>query len=554
MASWGLPFVWVVALFFQAAVWLARLGMTAEELPVALLAVAVVFFGVLVYTALRSAFHAIVVGGATKRLVLAGATAAAFLVSMPFMNHTADPVRGVSVRDSGTRLPAQVPPSTASRPNLVLIVLDTVRADHMSCYGYSRQTTPEIDAFAADARLYANVLSPGSWTLPSHASMFTGLPGSAHGCNWMHVYLDDRFETLAERLQAAGYQTVGLSSNPILSRSRNFHQGFDTYWTTYNYANSLEVNERLGRWFEETRQPDRPFFIFLNYIDAHSPYVPASHLLEWSSEDVAEKWKHKNQNRVMIDHMLTRLDRLSAEEIAELEALYDGEIAAADKVVGEFLAFLRDNNLYDNTVIVVTSDHGEHFGEHHMMFHHYSLYEPLVRVPLIIRFPSQFEPGIEEMLVQSHDVFPTALELAGVAFECRPEHNCRSLVGTDRAKERLAVAEYLAPAASHLVRVKQQRPRGDYTMFLRRIRAMQIGRMKLIQYYPGSAELFDLGKDPLETVDLSSDNTSATTQLRSQLESWLGSFEHYQPLPPESGEERPLDEDEIKAMRGLGYM
>ena len=125
-----------------------------------------------------------------------------------------------------TAFPQQLRPSKLKQPNVVLIVMDTVRADHLSCYGYHRETTPNIDAFAAGSRLYRNTLSPSCWTLPSHASLFTGLSCSAHGTKMLHTTLDPRFETLAGQLDANGYQTVGLTSNGVLSPRLGFRPGF----------------------------------------------------------------------------------------------------------------------------------------------------------------------------------------------------------------------------------------------------------------------------------------------------------------------------------------
>ncbi|KPJ52343.1 MAG: hypothetical protein AMS16_06485 [Planctomycetes bacterium DG_58] len=471
-------------------------------------------------------------------------------------------------------LPTGILPSKPGHPNVLLIVLDTVRADHMSCYGYHRRTTPRVDAFAAKARVYKDVLSPSCWTLPSHASFFTGLPVSAHGVTWTHQALDRQFDTLAEQLQGAGYQTVGLSSNPILTASRFFDQGFELYEvagprSTRTLSARLvarivkpvawrgsapQMHRRLGRWFRSDYTPDKPFFIFLNYIEPHQPYLPASHLLEWSTPELVDKWEKVNQGDALFQYTLTGLDTLSSTDIEELAALYDEEIAYVDRHVGELLDFLRTNGLDKNTLVIITSDHGEHFGEHHMMDHQYSLYEPLVRVPLIVKWDDRLPPGEDETPVQSHDLYPTVLEAARIDWKKTSAHNCESLLRKSGGVARRGFAEYLAPLLCFITENSNRYPRLDFGRFLRQLRAVQLGSMKLIRYSDGSVELFDLARDPIELRDLSSDRPAVVMKLQQTLDRWLQSFQHYEPLVPTPEALEKLSPEELDAMRGLGYL
>ncbi|MHC4984809.1 MAG: sulfatase-like hydrolase/transferase, partial [Planctomycetota bacterium] len=210
-------------------------------------------------------------------------------------------------------LPTTVPASRARRPNVLLIVLDTVRADHLSCYGYPRPTTPHIDAFAETARRFTQAVSPAPWTLPSHASFFTGLPTTAHGATMANQMLAPHFPTLAEQLGATGYQTLGLSCNRAWVTGREgLDRGFDQFWVSprepvtlasillerfghrreYVEDNtaSAAMHRRLGNWFRKDYQPDKPFFIFMNYIDAHGPYIPPLDNLKWADRAMVGRW------------------------------------------------------------------------------------------------------------------------------------------------------------------------------------------------------------------------------------------------------------------------
>lgn len=480
------------------------------------------------------------------------------------------------VAETRPELPGKVAPTTAEKPNVLLIVLDTVRADHLGCYGYHRETTPNIDEFATGARVYRNVLCPSPWTLPTHASFFTGLPGSAHGVRHTHQMLDARFDTLAEKLRDAGYQTVGLSSNEIVDHSRSFDQGFEFYeipvlgrtghrarmvaellvQVLFHHRDSAAgaMHQRLRHWFENVYRPDKPFFLFLNYIEPHAPYVPASHVLEWTTPDVAAKWEHRDHQDMMHAYTLARLASLSSKDIGELEALYDEEIRFTDRKVGELLDFLHTNGLDENALIIVTSDHGEHFGEHHKMGHQYSLYEPLVRVPLIVRMKGTFTPGEDHRLVQSQDVYPTILESAGVAWERTPAHNCESLLRTQTSPERRGIAEHLSPSPGRVGTYSGRFPILDFDSLLRKLRAVQVGHMKLIQPSEGEAELYDLDADPFEAHDLANERPDDVRRLRKQLTDWLQSFQHYEApeLTPE--ELKKLSPKSLDDLRGLGYV
>ena len=473
--------------------------------------------------------------------------------------------------------PKSLPPAKSKRPNVVLIVLDTERADHCSCYGYHRQTTPNLDAFAAGARVYKNVLAPSCFTMTCHASLFTGLSTSAHGTDWFHWYMDDAFETLAQQLAANGYQTVGLASNSVfVNRRSGFDRGFQTFWNPREYrppdptldvntneywcddtTRATEMQARLAKWFTDEYDSQKPFFVFMNYLEAHQPYLPPPEFLQFASYQAWCRWRIQMQSphplsKLLFDHALTGADMLSSKDIAEVEALYDDAMCYVDRKVGEVLAFLKSTGLEDNTMVIITSDHGEHFGEHRMMDHQFSLYEPLVRTPLVVRYADRFPVGEETSLVQTHDVYPTILELAGVPWKKLPGQTCRSLLQPN-SEVRYGISEYLYPS-SELHRVCLAYPKANVSAFSRRLRAIQRENMKLICPSEGNPELYDLVNDPMETRNLAKDKADLTREFTATLDAWVRSFDHYvaKPLPRNTPVENP-SEDRLKTMRGLGY-
>ncbi|MFC1596976.1 sulfatase [Planctomycetota bacterium] len=464
-----------------------------------------------------------------------------------------------------TQFPKKIPPSRHKRPNVVLIVLDTVRADHLSCYGYHRQTTPNIDAFAARSRVYDNVLSPGGWTLPSHASLFTGLPISAHGTRWWHQTLEPRFETLAGKLLADGYQTAGLSSNEgFVSARCGLDRGFEHFEAFDCFKDGLggaahRLQPRLAEWFARQYDGRRPFFLFLNYMEAHDPYLAPTEHLEWASPETRQKWK-KGVASLMEEFMYLGRDAPTRDELLEVEGLYDSALHYLDAWVGEFLDFLETSGLAENTLVLITSDHGEHFGEKRRLLHWLSLYEPVVRVPLILGHAGHVPPGRVTDLVQAHDAFATILDYAGVERERDPAGNSRNLLEAPSTGEsRYAFSEYFNVAQGR-TEWGLNYPKVDFTPWFTDIKVVQRGSWKLIHFGYGREELYDLSKDPAELHNLADEKPDVVKTFLAQLDNWLRSFPQYVAPPPWEGRAAAdvgsgvLTPEEEKQFRGLGYI
>jgi arylsulfatase len=319
----------------------------------------------------------------------------------------------------------------------VLVLLDTVRADHLGAYGYARDTSPRLDALAAQGVVFESAISQAPWTAASIASLFTGLHPSAHGLDegprWQpgaggeglpfttQKILAPANRTLAERLKAAGYHTAAFVSNTYVHASFGFAQGFDVYDDEHgDYSNDVfgakrrgaETNARVLRWL--AGPPAEPFFLFLHYNDAHWPYDPPPPYGEAWTQDYRGEITPEKSGR-LVERRGRPVHGLDAEDLRYLIGLYDGEIRYADDRMGEILDRIAALELRRPLVTVVTSDHGEEFLEHGSASHGYTLFEEAIRVPLVMHAPGLLAPARVRQQVRSIDVLPTLLELIGLA-------------------------------------------------------------------------------------------------------------------------------------------
>lgn len=337
---------------------------------------------------------------------------------------------------SGPEAPPTVPPPSGA-PNIVFITLDTVRADHLSSYGYSRPTTPNLDRFARTGALFENAIAATSWTLPSHSSMFTGLLPQQHGADWPAPLASSPW-TLAEILRSQGYETVGFAANPYyLQKGWGIAQGFETYEDySLSLGNNLaktligsaivqpifqnlfsferfyrwdahEVNGKVFRWFQQ--RPRRPFFLFINYFDAHDPYVttaPYKGRFGQAPASLIRKLRFVAENAEPASAIKPERRKLLADS-------YDDCLAYLDDQVGELLHFFGETPEWQNTIVIITADHGEEFGSHGDYIHGFDLYRQLLHVPLIIAGPGVPKDVRITHLAATRQLFSTVLDLAG---------------------------------------------------------------------------------------------------------------------------------------------
>ncbi|MFN7950986.1 MAG: sulfatase-like hydrolase/transferase [bacterium] len=486
------------------------------------------------------------------------------------------------------------------RPNLVLIVMDTVRARNLRAYGYGRDTTPNLDRFLADATLYRDATSPSPWTLPAHASMFTGRMPSQHGAHENHRFLDPEVPHLAELLRVAGYETVGLSSNSWISNTFGTSRGFERFFKVWQLVQSeqdlhrVHVEDawqkwretvaqltgrdffrnltngvyqrfladrydkggrRIGRWVRRwavERDAKRPFFLFVNLMEAHLKYLapaPWRHRFTAPGVDAA---RVRGLNQDPWAHLTGRAP-MTADDFRVLEDLYDGELLYLDQCLEELFAVLRQRAWLDRSLVVVTSDHGENIGDHGRMDHQYCLYDTLLRVPLMVRYPGDAASRgrTVDAPVQTVDVFPTLLKAAGLAVPPGPKApGSRPLEDAVSFGDRLRVAEYLGPEP-HAESLEARYPgfRGD--ALRRSLRAVQASDgWKWVTASDGSEELFHLGADPNEQRDRAGDERGAILALRQALTAWEAEAGGQR----ETGEEPEMDEAVRRRLEGLGYL
>ena len=454
------------------------------------------------------------------------------------------------------------------RPNIILIVLDCVRFDGLHIFGNPRTVTPALDALAERSRRYTQARSAAIWTLPSHASMFTGLYPRQHGVNVETRWLDESIPTMAQRLAQVGYQTVAFSTNAWVGPHFGLDRGFEDFYALWRIFPSMgkapfpwwekalrkgllersdkgarKLNKYVRTWWRQRRDPDRPFFLFGLYLDAHLPYRPPKGYAERLLSPEALK-RAKSANQDAWAYMAGEVD-MTPEDFGGLRALYDAEIAYVDDMLAEMLAFLEDQGALQNTLIVITADHGENIGEHGLMDHQYCVCETLAHVPLIIHYPQVFTPGDDATPVQHTDLLPTFLALAGAPPD--PTLSGRSLVQSSSDSDQ--IIQYTAP---HRHRFARRHPHFDPASkgFDRTYDALVQGEYKLIRSHRGDLWLHHLPTDPGEEVNLAPQQPQRVQAMSEALDAWLAQH------PPLAGQAPPpeLDEDLQKHLRGLGYL
>jgi arylsulfatase A-like enzyme len=467
-----------------------------------------------------------------------------------------------------------------TRPNVLFVVWDTVRADRLSLYGHARETTPQLAKWARGARVFENATSSASSTVPSHASLFTGLLPSEHGTHAAHQWLDDRFDTLAEKLQAAGYRTFLWAANPHIGASKNFAQGFDREEHPWDpewrdaARKILEaklpegewgrnLGQRIGRadatWplasagalasdalegFLDDLDGNAPWFAFLNYMEAHRPYLPAAeHRRAFMDAAQFERSYRLSVAWPTVWAHVFGLQRYAAEDLDILGATYDAALRELDSLFADLLARLDARGALENTVVVLTADHGELLGEHGLLDHQYSLYQPLIGVPLVLWAPGRVAAGRSDVPVMALDLYPTLLEMTGVATGDAP-----SLL--DPQSDRVRLAEYPAIFSKPFQSVAARAKPGNLDRFRRRLRALLSGPYKLIEGEDGNDELYDLRADPEEHSNLADSDTQTRARLREQLFTLVRELD----MPAPAGHEpESLSVQEARLLTELGY-
>lgn len=433
-------------------------------------------------------------------------------------------------------------------PNVLFIVLDAVRADHLSCYGYQLETTPNIDRLSREGALFLHAFSAAPWTLPSHASMFTGLFPAQHQADWGHVYLDRRFPTLAGCLRDDGYRTVGFAENVFVSRNFGLAGGFEEFFETWRrplivralakiasrglgYRDRLDCPRRsiglFERWLRNNRDRERPFFAFINFMSAHLPRYPRPGFgrRDWPADSL----KRIQPVNLLPERFYVPRFRLNDADLAVMADVYDSDISYLDSQVGQLVAFLTEEGILDNTVLIVTSDHGENFGEHGLIEHQFCLYDTLLRVPLVVRYPALVKPGRIQGRVSTVSLFKTVLALARTP-RSEPSGASRSDPLAALREQDTVVAE-CSDAGGMLRGSLGSEGRGvDFSRFDRSLRCIAKGPYKFIWSSDGRSELYRIEDDPSEVNNLCEKEPDQARVLNQLLTSWEQSMSRRLPF------------------------
>lgn len=453
-----------------------------------------------------------------------------------FVAITAAAVTGTRIvreraRGSGLR------PENAGAPNILLLVLDTVRAWNFGWYGYARNTTPFLDEEFAAGTVFDRALAPAPWTLPSHASMFTGKPPFALSAGWDRP-LDDTERTIAETLRAAGYATGGFVGNfRFTGSSTGLTRGFDAYrdyprhwaealrmtafarrlfrvpavqvWLGSNRIIEAkfadEVNREFFNWVDGV---ERPFFGFLNYVDAHSPYLPpAPYDSVWTR---AAGGSAAQSYAADIEATFGR-GPIPAELLVEYLDGYDGALSYLDAQIDSLFAGLERRGRLRNTIVIVTSDHGEFFGEHGLVQHGNALYLPVLHVPLGFWAPGRIPAGVRVGdPVTLQDLAATIVELAGAPKGSMPGHSLAPLWESD------TLAVDLDPVLASVDWHPSLSKFPPSPLLDGSLRSLLLDSLHYIRRADGTEELFDLSRDFLETRTLSGAPTYRAELLRAR--------------------------------------
>ncbi len=457
--------------------------------------------------------------------------------------------------------------------NVVLISIDTLRADRLNSYGYQRRSiSPSIDALARDGILFENHITTSPWTTPAHLSLLTSLHPSSHGVttsfrelqtgirrNRIFVRLADATLTLAEALGGHGYATAAFTAGITLDPKIGFDQGFAVYDTSMNKMSRAGI-ETMEGWLD--RLPSRkPFFLFWHTFEVHAPYLQTSFLgdalpaakARGVEAALKERARQKEQNLVpgYAVHKILKEQGVFTREVCD--ALYMGGVASTDRWVGQFMEALKQRGLYDRTLVVFTSDHGEELGQRSLDQiydgHGHTLYEELVRVPLIVKLPGQLRAGERSTSVTSAvDVMPTILDV--LSLTPQPDrlqgHSLRPL-WEGRRESRLAFSEALGEGFE-----KKALREGRYKYILS-IGSESVARLGR-QHVPADAarELYDLEQDPEERRNLLvSPRQAEVAALAARLDAALRA---HLAAPKGHAEEVELDPETIEKLKGLGYI
>ena len=460
--------------------------------------------------------------------------------------------------------------SADARPSVLLVVIDTLRTNAVSVYGAVEGTTPTMDALAAQGLLFRRAYAPAPWTLPSHATIFSGLRVDQHGVGMPgRAVLPESVVTLAERMQAAGYQTAAIAENVIVNESLQLLQGFEYRRVPrWRKVGILEATDRpfelreidalseVREWLPK-RDSSRPFFLFVNLFEAHAPYTirDENPFVPAGTPESDIKSRSPRPNRLLCGGLP------SPQQIAVLRGLYLGDVAAADAEMGEIAKLVRERGGASELITIVTSDHGEFLGERKLMGHEFGLQAAVLHIPLIVHGLAGVQPSAIDRPVGLMDIAPSILhwagieapgELPGQPLPQRPDAAPSGERGLFAAysDKYMQVSEFWDEGAQR-GHAKRRQFCGPTDRVLGGMATLTRYPFKFYWFERYSPELYDLSWDPNELSDQSKYRPELVERFASEIESYVEAarLTGSQPIQPEQ-----LPDEAIEALRELGYI
>ncbi len=448
--------------------------------------------------------------------------------------------------------PVLYPRGTNNR-NIILISVDTLRADHLGCYGYEKQTSPNIDALAADSAKFLNVYASSPWTLPSHVSLFTALHCVHHQVYFDNETMDPSLITLTEMLRQNSFSCAAFTGGGFVSAVYGFSKAFNTY----NEGSGLVFLENaaehqfgvVSNWLD--RHKDRNFFLFIHTYQPHDPYAcPYKNKSLFIEENA--RWEKID----LLNHLGGNTNiykNLTENERRNVIGLYDTEIRYTDEeLIGPLIRKLKDMDLYDSTIIVFTSDHGEEFYDHGSWGHGRNLYDETLKVPLIIKFPeSKYSGRTIDTIVSLVDVFPTILEENRIPLPDIPLDG-KSLIPLLKGKEKKD-RTFLADLGSnvlnsHIPQKICQNQRKDKLILNESYTKEDLAFFTSPPPKLDPVELYDLGNDPQEKNNIVDSKAGFVRSLIRKIQ------ETYQKAVKRKTGKTKIDEKLKKQLQALGYI
>lgn len=419
------------------------------------------------------------------------------------------------------------------RPNLIFISLDTLRADRLGAYGYTRPTSPYLDAWAASSAVFEHAISAAPWTLPSHVSMLTGLYPSSHGVNKAKERgIGTVMEYLPEILKNSGYHTHALTAGGYVSERYGFGRGFESFYFNrgedVSEARGFPYTIKLAREKLASLDRARPFFLFLHTYAVHCPYNPPPPYDTMFVSAGAQPIESDRCNRYYNEKA-----GFTAQNALYLSDRYDGSVRYLDTQIEQLFTWLKEDGLFDNTVIVVTSDHGEEFFEHGRIGHKKSLYRELLEIPLIISGPGIKPQRISES-VNTVDLFPTILDLLGLPPSQQPDgHSLYSLLHGEQ--EKFSRPPYQYSELHHGGRLR--------SLFDPKVEHF------ILDLKSGVPMLFDSAKDPLEQQNIAPQSYDRIAEWKSVLDRISKGL-----IERPTGKVDPATKEQLEQLKTLGYL